>query len=131
MNIKKLERTQHKTSEGELIYELLNSYQLCPKMSESILETAKRCLLRENILKEGQVEVSEIGIEERSGKPIEKMQKLRVRLTIEDGKEDAEILSEYGRSGLRKVQIGRITEEACEQGGLLSQEDLGRLLGCD
>lgn len=123
-------REQHKTSEGELIYELLNSYQLCPKMSESILETAKRCLIRDNILKEGQVEVSVIEIEERSGKTIEKMEKVRVRLTIDNGKEDAEILREYGRSELRRIQIQRITEEACEQGGVLSQEDLSKHLSC-
>ena len=131
MKNKKLERRQHKTSEGELIYELLNSYQLCPKMSEAILETAKRCLIRENVLKEGQIEISVIGIEERSGKTIEKMEKVRVCLTIDNGKEDTEILKEYGRSNLRSIQIQRITQESLEQGGVLSQEDLSRLLGCD
>lgn len=34
-------RQQHKTSEGEFLYELKTYYELSPKMSESILESAK------------------------------------------------------------------------------------------
>lgn len=124
------ERQQHKTSEGELLYELINSYSCSPKESESILETAKRCLVRENILKEGEIETSVIAIEERSGKVIEKLEKVRVRLTVDNGNEDTGVLSEFGRRELRRVQIQRITNEAIEQGGVLSQEDLSRYLRC-
>lgn len=127
---KQLERLQQKTSEGEFLYELENSYELCPKMRESILETAKRCLVRENVLKEGEIEVSVIGIEEKSGKMIEKMEKVRVCLTTDNGKEDAEILREYGRAEMRSIQIQRITQEAIEQNGVLSQEDLSKHLRC-
>ncbi|HMS32984.1 MAG TPA: hypothetical protein PKC91_02765 [Ignavibacteria bacterium] len=61
-------RNQHKTSEGEFDYELQNLYELSQKMRESIIETAKRFLIRDNILREGQLELSVISIEERSGK---------------------------------------------------------------
>lgn len=125
------ERQQHKTSEGEFLYELINSYSCSPKESESILETAKRCLVRENILKEGEIEVSVIAIEERSGKIMEKMEKVRVRLTIDNGNEDIEVLKEFGRIALRQVRIQRITQEAIEQSGVLSQEDLAKYLCCD
>lgn len=128
---KYLERQQHKTSEGEFIYELETQYELCPKIRESILETAKRCLVRDNVLKEGEIEVSVIAIEERSGKLMEKMSKVRVRLTIDKGKEDIEIQKEFGRIALRQVRIQRITEEAIEQGGVLSQEDIAKYIGCD
>lgn len=127
---KEIERLQQKTSEGELRYELETQYELSPKMCESLIETAKRCLVRENVLKEGSIEVSVIGIEEKSGKVMEKMEKVRVRLTIDDGKEDSEILREYGRTELRRIQIQRITEEALEQNGVLSQEDLSKHLRC-
>lgn len=99
-------------------------------MSESILESAKRCLIRENILKEGEIEVSVISVEERSGKTIEGLQKKRVRLTIDNGTEDYEVLRNSGRINLRRVRIQRITEEAVEQGGVLSQEDLSKYLSC-
>lgn len=125
-----LTRLQQKTSEGELIYELENMYNFSPKESESVLETAKRCLIRENVLKEGEIEISVIGIEERSGKVMEKLEKVRVRLTIDNGKEDSELQREYGRTVLRRCQIQRITQEAIEQNGVLSQEDLGKQLRC-
>jgi len=39
------------------------------------------------------------------------------------------VKEQYGDSGMRKVQLLRMTEEAYDQGGLLTEEDLGRLLG--
>ena len=119
-----INRSQIKSSEGEFMWELKNSYELSPKLSEQILITAKESLLRDYPLKEGQIEVTVIEIEERSGKQIEKMEKKKVRLTIDNGIEDIEILKEYGRIILRQIKIERITDEAIEQGGVLSQEDI-------
>jgi DNA-binding CsgD family transcriptional regulator len=121
-------RREIKSSEGEFIWQLKNSYELSPKLSEQILLTAKESLLREYHLREGQIEVTVIGIEERSGNLIEKMQKKKVRLTIDNGTEDIEAIKEYGRIGLREIKIQRITEEAKEQGGVLSQEDISKYL---
>lgn len=126
----KIKRQQHKTSEGEFLYELKTYYELSPKMSESILESAKNCLVRDNVLKEGEIETSVISIEERSGKFIENMRKIRVRLTIDNGLEDIEILRTSGRVWLRRVRIQRISNEAIEQDGILSQEDLSKYLVC-
>lgn len=123
-----INRRQIKSSEGEFIWELKNSYELSPKLSEQILITAKESLLRDYQLREGQIEVTVIRIEQRSGKVIEKMEKKKVRLTIDNGIEDIESLKEYGRIGLREIKIQRITEEAIEQGGVLSQEDISKYL---
>jgi len=125
-----LDRRQIKSSEGELLWELENSYSLSPKLSSSIMMTAKECLLQEYNLREGQIEVTVIEIEERSGKIMEKMEKKKVRLTIDNGIEDIEILKAYGRIILRQKKIERITDEAIEQGGVLSQEDLSKYLNC-
>ncbi|MBU2507262.1 MAG: DUF1670 domain-containing protein [Bacteroidetes bacterium] len=121
-------RRQIKSSEGEFIWELKNSYELSPKLSEQILITAKESLIRDYHLKEGQIELTVIGLEERSGKLIEKMQKKKVRLTVDNGLEDIETKKEYGRIGLREIKIQRLTEEAIEQGGILSQEDISKYL---
>jgi DNA-binding transcriptional regulator YhcF (GntR family) len=126
-----LQRHTHKTSEGEFLNELENLFNFSPKESELVLESAKRHLIREHVLKEGQIEVSVVSIEEKSGKLIEQIEKRRVILTIDGGIEDNEIRMEYGRIELRKVRIQRITEEAIEQRGVLSQEDLARYLSCD
>jgi hypothetical protein len=50
-----IKRREIKSSEGEFIRELKNSYELSPKLSEQILLTAKESLLREYQLKEGQM----------------------------------------------------------------------------
>lgn len=132
MQIKRtaLDRRQIKSSDGEFIWELENSYELSPKISEQILFTAKECLVTENHLKEGQIEVTVIGIEQRAGKMIEKMEKKKVRLTIDNGIEDISVLKQYGRIALRQIKIQRITDEAIEQRGVLSQEDLSKYLSC-
>lgn len=128
---KVLKRNIIKTSDGEFIYELENSYELSPVLSEQILLTAKEILLRKNVLRQGQIEAIVIGIEECAGKTIEKMYKKKVILTIDDGKGDTEIKKEFGRIGLRQLRIQRITSEAIEQEGVLSQEDISKYLSCD
>lgn len=125
-----LNRRQIKSSEGEFIWELENSYELSPRLSSLILITAKDCLVKDYLLKEGQIEVTVIEIEQRAGKAIEKMEKKKVRLTIDNGIEDIEVLKEFGRIALRQIKTQRITEEAIAQGGVLSQEDLGKYLSC-
>jgi hypothetical protein len=125
------ERQQHKTSEGEFIHALRYSYELSPKMSESIVECAKNYLLYDRTLVEGQIEISAVSIDEKAGKFVELMEKKRVRLTKDDGVEDQKVLSEHGRIALRRVRVERITEEAIEQQGVLSQEDIARCLCCD
>jgi len=69
-DIKVLERNKTKTFEGEFIYELLNSYELSPVLSEQILLSAKQILLRERTISQGQIVATVIGIEERAGKTI-------------------------------------------------------------
>lgn len=130
-DIKVIERNKTKTFEGEFIYELLNSYELSPVLSEQILLSAKQILLRERTISQGQILATVIGIEERAGKTIEVMYKKQVVLTVDGGIEDIEVLKKYGRVGLRQVRIQRITEEAIEQEGILSQEDISKYLYCD
>ncbi len=125
-----LQRSQIKSSEGEFLYELENSYELSPKLSSLILITAKECLLREGMLKEGQIEVTALAIEERAGKVLEKLDKKKILLTIDNGLEDTEVLKEFGRVALRRIKIQRIAQEAIEQEGVLSQEDIAKYLGC-
>lgn len=70
-----LSRIELKSFGGEFLYELINSYEPSPKLSEQILISAKMSLLRSKELREGQVAAVVIGIDEKSGKPVEKMKK--------------------------------------------------------
>jgi uncharacterized protein YerC len=55
------------------------------------------------------------------------MKSVPVHLTFHD-RTDMAVLSDEGTSGLRRHKILRMTHEALEQGGLLTQEDLAVLL---
>lgn len=124
-------RTLYKSAEGGFIHEMLNSYELCPKISEEILHTAKEYLLRGQVLKEGQIEATVIGVLEKAGRTVEELKKKQVILTVDAGKEDIDAKKEMGRIALRQMRLQRITEEALEQQGVLSQEDLSKYLHCD
>jgi len=125
-----LSRIELKSFEGEFLYELINSYELSPKLSEQILISAKTSFLRTKELREGQVVAVVVGIDEKSGKPVERMKKIKVVLTLNNGLEDMSNLQQFGRGGLRQIIIQRITCEAVEQAGVLSQEDLSYYLNC-
>ena len=57
-----INRRQIKSSEGEFIWELENSYELSPKLSFLILLKSKEYLLHEYVLKEGQIEITPIEV---------------------------------------------------------------------
>jgi hypothetical protein len=50
---------------------------------------------------------------------------------VDGGLEDLEILGQFGVQGLRRARVLRATEEAVDQGGVLTQEDLARLCQSD
>lgn len=125
-----LQREELKSFEGEFLYELQTSYELSPRLSEQILQTAKSSLLRGKNRQHGQVEAVVAGLEEKSGKSMDQVRKCTVNLTLDNGKEDTEMLREFGRPSLRRFILQRITEEAIEQEGILSQEDLSSYLHC-
>lgn len=82
---------------------------------------------------QGQLKYSCVAPLEPAGKKIEDCQMVTVILTLFDEQDEQE-LQYYGKqaaTSLRQRRLLRITEEAREQGGLLSQEDLSRILMCD
>jgi len=68
-----------------------------------------------------------------SGKPLSECAMTTVFLTLFSADDDDNLPLEEKQASVcrRQRRIMRITEEAREQGGLLSQEDLGRILMCD
>jgi hypothetical protein len=64
----------------------------------------------------------------KHGKPLGEQDMVRVTLTLDNGIEDLDVLREQGSVALRQLRVLRLTEEAYIQYGLLTQEDLARLL---
>lgn len=82
-------------------------------------------------LKHGQVRLSVVSIEANGGKRLADAKQVAVTLTLIDDQEDLEIRKEKGVIGLRRHRIQRICQEALDQGGLLTVEDLAyRIFNC-
>jgi hypothetical protein len=121
------ERLRKKTKEHEFITTLRKDYELSPQESRGIFEVVQATFLDHREKHSGQTEYVAVGADEGSGKPIDQMRKVRIILTSELGS-DHDVQERLGDSAMRKVQILRLLEEAYDQGALLTQEDLGRLL---
>jgi len=82
-------------------------------------------------LRTGQLRYECVAAGQGAGKPIRECRMVTVVLTLFEGKDDLQLVQRLGQAARRKVLIQRLTEEAREQGGLLSQEDLALLLQSD
>ena len=122
------ERLRKKTKQEEFVEALHREFEMSPRVSRGVLELVEGMFFDKRTLGEGQLSYTAVSSSEGGGKTIEEMQKVEVHLT-RDSVHDDEIREKYGDSAKRKVQLLRMTEEAYDQGALLTQEDIGRILG--
>ena len=90
--------------------------------------------LNQNVLKPGQLKYHCIAAEEGPGKPLKDCKMIPVVLTLFDERDKGDFSSENNKDKsleLRRRRLVRVAEEAKEQGGYLTQEDLSELLMCD
>jgi hypothetical protein len=131
---REVERLAEKTSEKQFLHELETDFELAPAASRAVLETAQQVLLSSSgngDVREGQMCVTVVSEREPSGKPLSAMKKVSVVLTVDSGLEDLEVQERFGRTALRRSRVLRMTEEAVDQGGVMTQEDLARVLQTD
>lgn len=122
------DRSLEKTPERVFINSLRKEYELSPAESAGILELAKVCLFGQLPHSLGRLKFLCASRKAKHGKPLSEQEMVRVTLTLDDGIEDLEVLKLQGFKALRQKKVLRLTDEAYEQGGLLTQEDLARLL---
>jgi hypothetical protein len=126
------ERLAEKTCERQFLYELETDFELAPAASRAVLATVQQVLLASGAEpRQGQMRVTAVSVNEPSGKPLAAMKKVGVVVTVDGGLEDLEVLKQFGAAGLRRARVLRMTEEAVDQGGVLTQEDLARLCQSD
>ena len=122
-------RLRKKTREHQFVATLRGEFELSPRASVGILETAKEILLASlEDMGTGQIQYTCVRREEGAGKTMEEMKKVSVLLTVTEGSDYA-VQEHHGERAMRQVQILRMTEETYDQGGLLTEEDISRLLG--
>ena len=122
------DRSLEKTPEQVFVNSLKKEFKLSPAESVGILELAKSCLFGEVPHTLGKLKFLCASKKAHHGKPLGEQDMIRVELTLDGGLEDLDVLRLQGPRALRQLRILRLTEEAYNQGGLLTQEDLGRLL---
>jgi DNA-binding CsgD family transcriptional regulator len=83
------------------------------------------------VLEDGQMIFHAAAADEPPGKPLAENRLVRLILSHVQRDEDLEVWREHGAAAKRRQQIVRMTVEAKEQGGLLTQEELGLILDCD
>jgi len=81
-------------------------------------------------IKSGQIKKLIIDASVSPNVPLNKAKQKFVTLTIDGGPEDVEIRQNKGVPALRQHRMVRLCEEAFQQGGLLTLEDLSMLFNC-
>lgn len=122
------DRCLEKTPEQVFLNSLRQEFELSPAESVGVLELARRCLFGEVPQTLGKLRFLCASVKAKHGKPLCQQEMVRVELTLDGGIEDLDVLRRQGTQALRQLKILRLTEEAYQQDGLLTQEDLGRLL---
>jgi len=125
----RLQRLREKHAEGLLLWELENGFEMSPRESTLVFETAKGILLEHRTMERGKMQVVGVEIGQSAGKGVHEAKKREVVVTIDGGLEDLEYAEKHGRTGLRQMRLLRVIEEGIDQGVVFSEEDLARLFG--
>jgi len=82
-------------------------------------------------MKPGQILFEVVSVENGPQRKLSDCKMISVVLTLDAGEEDLEVKKQQGVTGLRRYRLQRIANEAFQQGGVLTVEDIAnRLLNC-
>jgi hypothetical protein len=118
-----------KTQDQQLVHRAVHGAGLSPWEAEVLVETVEEVYFAQGptqTIRAGQMRYECVTADEPPGKTLSDCRLIGVVLTVlhrDDPFQDT--------LGVRQQRICRLCEEAREQGGLLSQEDLARILMCD
>jgi len=131
-----IDRLAVKTLDQRFRYELETGFELAPRISQGILELAKEIFRLDTVsvgrpdsLRPGQIRQVIAAAEAPHGSPLRQTSMVEVIWTLDAGEEDLQVLQKQGRVALRQVRLLRLIDEALDQGGVPTQEDLARVLG--
>lgn len=125
------ERLAEKTPEASLLHILQHEFDLSLREAQEVVLTARAVLGWDQpaaVVRPGQVQVVVASATAPFGPPLPDTQRVTVTLTVDAGAEDLAVLAQQGRVSLRQGRILRLLEEAVDQGGVLTEEDLARVL---
>ena len=123
-------RLASKSVKQSIISKLGKDFNLTPILAEAYFNQVQEYFLAHGQidLNTGQMHYLAIDENEPAGKPIALCKKISVRLSVHRPEEDLAMYKTSGLAGLRHHRIIRITNEAIEQCGVLSYEDIAFIL---
>lgn len=127
-------RLELKTQDQRLKILAVQGAGLSPWEADILVDVTREVYFAEpgaGPLRTGQMRFECVAAGEGPGKPLKECRMATVVLTVFEPKEDLVLWRQQGQAARRKALVQRLTEEAREQGGLLSQEDLALLLHSD
>ena len=125
-------RLRHKTQDARLAHLAVEGAGISPWEADVLVDVVNEVYFtepEERPLQAGQMRYVCVALSEGAGKPLQRCKQQTVVLSLLE-RDDPQILAQHNADGLRRHRIQRLTEEAREQDGLLSQEDLAQLLCC-
>lgn len=128
-----VQRVEVKTRDNQFENILVDEYELSPREAEAIVETARdvydlQYYDPDQHAQKGKIIKTVVSKDAKHGPKLEELSKTQVTLTKKISKEDKELYRQEDKPTVRQSQILRMTEEAIEQEGLLTQEDLADIL---
>ncbi|RPJ73077.1 MAG: DUF1670 domain-containing protein [Alphaproteobacteria bacterium] len=134
-SLKKFNRLSEKQLDTQFVNEVINGLQCSPFEAKALLDAVHKIYApyfqSNGSIKPGQIYFQIISIDNSPSVPLSKSKQITVILTLDDPSEDLSVREKDGVIGLRQFRIQRICNEAYQQGGLLTVEDLAnRLFNC-
>ena len=134
-NYYRWDRLNAKSLDQQFVNEIVHGLNCSPFEASAVLETVYRVFCdyfdSSEKIKPGQIKLSVVSIEAQNGQRLSEAKQVTVTLTLTDDKEDLPIRKQAGVVALRRHRIQRLCQEALDQGGLLTVEDLAyRIFNC-
>ena len=134
-SLQKWDRLKQKQLDTQFVNKLLQGMNCSMFEAKAILnavyETYQPFFDNSGTMKPGQILFEVVSIENGAQKKLSDCKMVSVVLTLDAGEEDLLVKKQHGVQGLRRHRLERIVNEAFQQGGLLTVEDIAnRLLNC-
>jgi len=127
-------RLQAKSLDAQFVNEMVAGLNCSPFEAEAIVEKVHEIytplLETSQGIKPGQIQVTVVDASVAPNVPLAKAKQRLVTLTLHAGQEDIETRKKGSVPALRQKRLCRMCQEAFQQGGLLTLEDLANLFNC-
>jgi len=125
-----IDRIKSKSVRQSIITQIAKDFNLTPILAEAYFNQIASYFSShtEIDLSSGQLHYLAVDENEPAGKPIALCKKVSVKLHLHKPEEDLDIYKKQGLHGLRQHKLLRMTNEAIDQGGVLTYEDLAFIL---